>query len=109
MLYLLFWPVPVKPVKWTPPKAPELKGDYAVNQTLSAVERLPVGGRGPEDVIFDKQGRLYTGLEDGRVVHNLQDPSGAFPETSGATEHDGMLYVGSLSGKAVGRLRVPSF
>lgn len=46
---------------------------------------------------------------EGRVVHNLQDSSGAFAETSGATEHEGMLYVGSLSGEAVGRLHVPSF
>lgn len=79
MLYLLFWPVPVKPVKWTPLKAPELKGDYAVNQALSAVELLPVGGRGPEDVIFDRQGRLYTGLEDGRIVR--MGPDGSNLET----------------------------
>lgn len=37
------------------------------------------------------------------------DPSGGFAETSGATEHEGLLYIGSLSGKAVGRLHVPSF
>lgn len=85
LLYLLFWPVPVKPVKWTPPKAPELKGDYAVNQALSAVELLPVGGRGPEDVIFDKQGRLYTGLEDGRIVRMQPDGSNleTFANTGG--------------------------
>ena len=26
VLYLLFWPVPIDPVAWTPPEAPELKG-----------------------------------------------------------------------------------
>jgi sugar lactone lactonase YvrE len=73
LLYLLFWPVPVKPIKWTPPEAPELKGEYVVNQALAAVERLEVGGRGPEDVIFDQQGRLFTGLEDGRILRMSAD------------------------------------
>jgi sugar lactone lactonase YvrE len=34
--------------------------------------------------------------EAGNVLADLQDPSGALPETSGATEHAGVLYVQSL-------------
>jgi len=40
--------------------------------------------------------------EDGRVVADLQDPSGRIPETSGATEHGGRLYIHSLHAQALG-------
>ena len=40
--------------------------------------------------------------EEGRVVADLQDPSGRLPETSGATEHQGQLYVQSLHAEALG-------
>jgi sugar lactone lactonase YvrE len=42
--------------------------------------------------------------EQGHVLLDLQDPSGQLPETSGATEHDGMLYVQSLHADAFGVL-----
>ncbi|MBS0393321.1 MAG: SMP-30/gluconolactonase/LRE family protein [Proteobacteria bacterium] len=42
----------------------------------------------------------------GRVVADLQDPSGRIPETSGATEQDGRLYVQSLSGSVLGVLPI---
>ncbi|MBK1786534.1 SMP-30/gluconolactonase/LRE family protein [Prauserella cavernicola] len=32
------------------------------------VELYPVNGRGPEDVLVDADGGVYTGLEDGRVI-----------------------------------------
>ncbi len=38
---------------------------------------------------------------DGRVVHNLQDPSGRVAILTGAREHAGRLYLGSLSEPAV--------
>ena len=51
MLYLLFWPVPIDPQAWTPPAAPPLEGDYAVNDKLAGAERIGVGvGVGPETV-----------------------------------------------------------
>lgn len=40
--------------------------------------------------------------EDGRVVADLQDPTGKLPETSGATEHDGRIYVHSLHASMFG-------
>ncbi len=118
LLYLLFWPVPVKPVKWAPPQAPKLEGDFNVNQILSQVERLPVGGLGPEDVIFDGQGRLYAGLEDGRIVRMRRDGSGleTFANTGGrplglAFDADGNLIIadadnGLLLMDPAGQLRV---
>ena len=42
--------------------------------------------------------------EQGRVLLDLQDPSGKLPETSGATERDGVLYVQSLHADAFGVL-----
>lgn len=44
--------------------------------------------------------------EQGRVLDDLQDPSGRLPETSGVTEHQGQLYVQSLHAKALGMLPV---
>jgi sugar lactone lactonase YvrE len=42
--------------------------------------------------------------EDGQVLVDLQDPSGTLPETSGATERDGTLYIQSLHASAFGVL-----
>jgi 2-keto-4-pentenoate hydratase/2-oxohepta-3-ene-1,7-dioic acid hydratase in catechol pathway/sugar lactone lactonase YvrE len=56
------------PASWTPPPAPALIGVLAPNQVLDRVERWEVpGGTGPEDVVFDAAGRLYAGVEDGRI------------------------------------------
>jgi sugar lactone lactonase YvrE len=42
--------------------------------------------------------------EDGRVVADLQDPTGRLAETSGVTEHGGRLYIHSLHAPALGVL-----
>jgi len=42
--------------------------------------------------------------EQGLVVADLQDPQGALPETSGATEHGGRIYVQSLHAPALGMI-----
>jgi 2-keto-4-pentenoate hydratase/2-oxohepta-3-ene-1,7-dioic acid hydratase in catechol pathway/sugar lactone lactonase YvrE len=56
------------PAPWTPPPAPALTGVLASNQVLDQVERWEVpGGTRPEDVVFDAAGRLYAGVEDGRI------------------------------------------
>jgi 2-keto-4-pentenoate hydratase/2-oxohepta-3-ene-1,7-dioic acid hydratase in catechol pathway/sugar lactone lactonase YvrE len=56
------------PARWTPPPAPAFEGVLAPNQVLDQVERWEVpGGAKPEDVVFDAAGRLYAGVEDGRI------------------------------------------
>lgn len=76
VLYLMLWPVPIDPIAWTPPPAPVLAGPYALNDGLVGGRRLLDGvGRGPEDVAFDADGRLYTGFEDGRIFR-LELPDG---------------------------------
>jgi len=44
--------------------------------------------------------------EQGRVLADLQDPGGKLPETSGATEHAGRLYVQSLHASTLGVLEL---
>jgi hypothetical protein len=39
--------------------------------------------------------------EAGKVVHNLQDPSGRVAHLTGAREHDGRLFMGSLHDAAI--------
>ena len=65
--YLLFWPVPISPARWTPPEAPPLTGLYEPNDKLANVERLEVG-LGPESVTVDNAGKVTCGLEDGSIV-----------------------------------------
>jgi sugar lactone lactonase YvrE len=73
-LYLVAWPVPVEPVVWYPPPAPQLDGPYQPNHDLKASRRLLTDhGRGPEDVAFDGAGNLYTGFEDGAIVRVALD------------------------------------
>src|SRR5262245_66410694 len=65
--YLIAWPVPINPVAWTPPPAPELIGQYAQNSELAQIERLKIDGFAPEDVAIDSQDRIYCGDDQGRI------------------------------------------
>ena len=49
-------------------------------------------------------GHVFAIDEDGRVTANLQDPSGAYPETTGATETADRLYIHSLHAHGIGWL-----
>jgi sugar lactone lactonase YvrE len=83
--YLLFAPVPITPAAWTPPTAPTLTGQYERNTRLTPVEKLSLGdGHKPEDVALDSQGRIYAGLEDGRIIQ-LQ-PDGTQPRLLANTQ-----------------------
>lgn len=65
----LLWPSPIDPAAWTPPPAPALDGPTAPNQALEQAERLAEGEVvGPEDLAVDASGRVWGGLEDGRIV-----------------------------------------
>lgn len=44
---------------------------------------------------------------DGTIVHNLQDPAGAYAPITSVEEHDGMLYFGSIIEDAFARIPVP--
>jgi hypothetical protein len=49
-------------------------------------------------------GHVFAIDEQGRVLEDLQDPAGAYPETTGATETSGRLYIQSLHANAIGWL-----
>jgi len=86
LLYLLLWPVSISPQAWTPLPAPALTGQYQQNSRLASTERLSLGtnapqpgaGFGPEDVALDGAGRIYSGLDDGRIMRLQAD--GTHPE-----------------------------
>ena len=45
---------------------------------------------------------------EGGVIYNLQDPTGeTYAKITSATEHEEMLYLGSIGENAIGRLPVP--
>jgi sugar lactone lactonase YvrE len=86
VIYLLTWPVPIAPVAWAAPSAPALQGSWAPDGYLDGVERIEVPfGVGPEDVAVDGEGRIYGGLQDGRIVRMANDGSEAevFADTGG--------------------------
>jgi sugar lactone lactonase YvrE len=49
-------------------------------------------------------GHVMAFTEDGRIVADLQDPTGAYPETTAITETRDRLYVQSLHAKVLGWL-----
>jgi len=98
--YLVLWPVPINPVAWTPPTAPELTGIYAQNSELSRIERLSVSDFAPEDVAFDSQDRIYCGSQNGFIFRFQSDGTQreVFAQTRGrplglAFDHNGNLIV----------------
>lgn len=46
-------------------------------------------------------GHVFAFDETGRVLADLQDPTGAYPETSGATEAGELVYIHSLHAKTL--------
>ena len=52
-------------------------------------------------------GHVVAFTEDGKVVADLQDPSGAYPETTAITETPERLYVQSLHAKTLGWMARP--
>jgi sugar lactone lactonase YvrE len=64
-----------RPEPWTPPPTPALEGDYAENDLLASADLWAAGGEGPEDVVVDDEGWLFTGLADGRIRRLAPDGS----------------------------------
>ena len=64
------------------------------------VQRMPAFVR-PKAVAY---GHIILIDEHGRVVNDLQDPSGNYPINTGVTEADNYLYIGNLVSPFIGRL-----
>src|SRR6267143_1648909 len=103
VVYLFVFPVPISPVAWNPPQAPALTGQYQQNSRLAGVERISLGtgdarpgaGFGPEDVAIDAEGRIYAGLDDGRIMRLQAD--GTRPEEFSTTHGRplGLIFDGN--------------
>lgn len=59
---------PIEPATWEAPANPGRVGPYAINDRLGGVQFLTNAGVGPEDVACARDGSVYSGLDDGRIV-----------------------------------------
>ena len=64
----------IHPVRWQPPSV-----DPLPDMPTSRVAVVPLPGNGPEDVVVDTDGQLWTGLEDGRIVRIPADGHDQLP------------------------------
>lgn len=72
--FVVVVPSPIDAAEWNPPARPELRGPLAENNELEGTSLIAAGRiSGPEDIIFDEQGRLYTGGEDGVIYRVTLD------------------------------------
>jgi sugar lactone lactonase YvrE len=84
----------IAPVRWTPPPAPPRAKRKSGPEPVAPPRLVPLPGHGPEDVVVDAEGRLLTGLYDGRIVR--VDPA------TGGTE-----TVATASGRPLGLEALP--
>ena len=90
LAYLLFWPVPVKPLAWEAPVNKGYTGDFTPNMKLAGLKQLSIGEHhGPEDVAVRREGDkwfVYTSTQSGHVlkIDPFTDTHSVFAETGGA-------------------------
>ena len=74
IIVFILWPSPIDPIAYSPLPARPLEGALAPNTELKKAHRyMLTSGFGPEDVAVDAEGRLYGGLQDGRIIRIASD------------------------------------
>lgn len=69
LVYLLSWPIPIKPVSWSAPKAPGYQGPHAANDKLTQLNMIDLNGEeGPEHIAIGADGKLYTTVASGKIL-----------------------------------------
>lgn len=58
----------IEPVRWTPPPVPPRARQKTGPEPFPPMRLIHLPGHGPEDVVVDGEGRLVTGLYDGRIL-----------------------------------------
>jgi len=81
------------------PAADSLAGKPFMRKVLLRLPRfmLPLG---------ESYGHVFAIDESGRVTDDLQDPTGAYPETTGVTETADRIYIQSLHARGIGWLPI---
>lgn len=80
VIYLLIWPVPIKPATWQAPTFAGYVGAHARNERLGSLRLVSVAPEiGPEHIAFGPDGKLYTGVLSGAVLR--MSPDGTDVET----------------------------
>jgi sugar lactone lactonase YvrE len=82
VLYLLAWPVPIKPVSWDAPEDRGLVDPYASNDQLTSATPIDLQPfEGPEDATLGADGQIYATTHSGHVIqlNNGQINEYAFP------------------------------
>ena len=68
------WPSPIDPVAYSPLPARPFTGLLSANDALKQATIFKLSsGFGPEDIAVDSKGRIYGGLQDGRIIRILPD------------------------------------
>jgi hypothetical protein len=96
--------VPAEPVSWQPAPDPGFAGDHARNTRLAGLQRIALHGAAGPEHMPPAYGHVIAFTEDGKIVADLQDPSGGYPQTTGVLETGDRLYVQSLDAPAIGWL-----
>jgi sugar lactone lactonase YvrE len=84
--YLALFPMPLKPVIWSAPKAPGYTGAHAVNQKLAGLTAIAIGkDEGPEHIAIGPDGKLYAAVASGSILRMNADGSAqeVFASTGG--------------------------
>jgi sugar lactone lactonase YvrE len=63
----------IEPKVWRPLRMPDRARQSHGPEPFPPMTVLPVGGKGPEDVVADGEGRIYTGVQDGRILRISPD------------------------------------
>ncbi len=80
LLLLVLWPAPYTAHSWRPQPRPVVTTvDDLGSAQLWALGKI----KGPEDVAVDAQGRVYSGLADGRIVRIVGDQVQTLAHTGG--------------------------
>ena len=85
------------------PRNPALDALLPNSFVRKIVSRLPEAVR-PQP---ERYGHVLGIDQDGNVLHNIQDPSGAFAPVTSVQEENGFLYLGSLSDTAWAKIELP--
>ena len=85
IVMFLVYPAPIDPAPWAPSKPLDMVGALAPNHRLQAAGILAAGKiDGPEETAVDRQGRVYGGTQDGKIMRLFPDGRlETFAETGG--------------------------